>query len=136
MESIYAFDVLIRNVDRRLGKPNILLKNESYYLIDYESSLHIPKDKSTQQLLNHFPYERHICHAHLSRKMSHSRDKPNFATFYELLRQARFNSIIELAEEMNRLSYEIPDYLIIKGYLDDIRRNRDYFRTILVDSIS
>lgn len=39
IESIYAFDIVVRNVDRRIGtppKPNILLYEKEAYLIDHE----------------------------------------------------------------------------------------------------
>lgn len=36
LETIFAFDVLIRNVDRRVGKPNLFVKGEDFYLIDHE----------------------------------------------------------------------------------------------------
>lgn len=43
MERIFAFDVLIRNADRRVGKPNFLLFENTPVLIDHELSLRISK---------------------------------------------------------------------------------------------
>lgn len=54
IESIYAFDVVIWNVDRRIGdppKPNILFYEKEAYLIDHEHSLYIPPDNSPENLL-------------------------------------------------------------------------------------
>lgn len=39
LETIFAFDALIRNFDRVIKKPNILFKNGSFILIDHELSL-------------------------------------------------------------------------------------------------
>lgn len=40
-ENIYAFDNLIRNMDRKPSKPNILISNTQFHLIDHELSLPI-----------------------------------------------------------------------------------------------
>lgn len=36
IDTLYAYDNLIRNIDRRRSKPNLLLGSESAYLIDHE----------------------------------------------------------------------------------------------------
>ena len=43
IESIFGFDVLIRNTDRREKKPNIFFQKDTYYLIDHEQTLYIDK---------------------------------------------------------------------------------------------
>lgn len=40
-QNIFAFDMLIQNKDRRIGKPNCFVKNGECYLIDHELSLQI-----------------------------------------------------------------------------------------------
>ena len=43
IELLFAFDVLIRNIDRRGGKPNLLINNNNYLAIDHELCLGINK---------------------------------------------------------------------------------------------
>lgn len=41
VESVFGFDVLIRNWDRRSNKPNCFFKDNSLYLIDHEYGLNV-----------------------------------------------------------------------------------------------
>lgn len=43
LENIFAFDVLIRNMDRRVNKPNMLILKDSPVLIDHDIALQIEK---------------------------------------------------------------------------------------------
>ena len=50
LENIFAFDMLIGNIDRRIVKPNLFCKEKTIYLIDHELSLssNIIKNSFTQ----------------------------------------------------------------------------------------
>src|SRR5699024_5731674 len=61
IESVYAFDNLILNVDRRKGKPNIFHSDSSYYLIDHEQTLHLQEgDEDFNVFINRCPFQNHI----------------------------------------------------------------------------
>ena len=44
LETVFAFDVLIRNVDRRTKKPNLFFKDGNLFLIDHELSLNTSQE--------------------------------------------------------------------------------------------
>jgi hypothetical protein len=85
-ETIYAFDSLILNVDRRPDKPNILLQGSDSYLIDHEMTL-----EGISGALIQLSEERweHYCAGHLFYRYLRTRgaDKvqQSFQTFGQLL---------------------------------------------------
>jgi hypothetical protein len=85
-ETIYAFDSLILNVDRRPDKPNILLQGSEAYLIDHEMTL-----EGIPGALIQLSEERweHYCAGHLFYRYLRTRgaDKvqQSFQTFGQLL---------------------------------------------------
>lgn len=125
IETIYGFDVTIRNVDRRLGKPNILFYEKEAHLIDHEHSLTILPEDTPEKLLGIYPYNRHIFHSILKKRMKRARVKPSFDTFMELFRYSRTDGIIENAEVLEGLGYETHDSLVIESYLNKLRAERD-----------
>lgn len=135
IETIYAFDVVIRNVDRRLGKPNILLFEKEAYLIDHEHSLTIKPGDTPEKLLGIFPYQNHIFHSVLKNRMRRSKNKPVFDTFLERFRYSRADCIIECADVLRSLGYDTDDSLVIELYLDRLRTERNMLSMRLIGSL-
>lgn len=125
IETIYAFDVAIMNVDRRIKKPNILFYDKEAYLIDHELSLTIPQNHIPEKLLEVFPYKKHIFHSVLRDRMNRAREKPTFDTFMEIFRRSRPDSIMDNAEILRQLGYDTDDSLVIESYLNRLRAERD-----------
>ncbi len=104
-ETIYAFDNLIRNMDRRAGKPNLLLFEQEAYLINHELSCLVP-DNTVDQLQQgrwEHNYREHL--------------------FYPTLRNptlfAADNAFIEFTNFLRRLN---PD--VLRPYLDQLVAHR------------
>lgn len=128
IETIYAFDVVIRNVDRRVGnppKPNILFYEKEAYLIDHEHSFIIQPGDTPEKLLGIYPYQKHIFYSVLKKRMSRAKEKPTFDTFMEIFRHSRTECIIQCSDVLNRLEYDADDSLVIESYLNRLRAERD-----------
>lgn len=81
-ETIYAFDNLILNVDRRPDKPNILLHGSDSYIIDHEMTLEgIPSamNQLQRQQWEHY-YRGHLFYDYL-RTRGPERIRNSFQTF-------------------------------------------------------
>lgn len=132
-ENIYAFDQLIYNVDRYVGKPNILLADNHYYLIDHELTLPINyltlKNFRSQQTL--FNFKAHIFYKLLRRGRKESKNH-FFETFEENLRF--FNPTIVLDQYRNQMinvGHPIGNYEIIIEYLNLVKQDSNKFIEIL-----
>jgi hypothetical protein len=62
LDTLFAYDVFIRNRDRTALKPNLLVKGKSAFLIDHELGFEIDAQTATdfvQGNLNNTPYQHH-----------------------------------------------------------------------------
>jgi len=135
IESIFAFDVLICNVDRMDRKPNILLDEERYYLIDHELSLALPLEGvKPRKKVASYPFMNHIFHKALSRKASYGH-QPDFATFLEHFRRLNTDVLDSYAAELRNKRYETDDSVVIKRYLEELKQDTTYFTNILKGGI-
>ncbi len=137
IESIFAFDILTLNVDRRNKKPNILLDNkgDDYYLIDHEHTFAIPEKRiSPKQRVRSYRFKSHIFYNILNRKATYG-NKPEFETFKELFRHLDVNAIDPYARALQDIGYETDDSLAIKQYLQELKRNISYFMNIVKGGI-
>jgi hypothetical protein len=129
IERIYAFDNLIKNGDRKVEKPNVLLKGNDIYVIDHEVSFAV--DKSTIDLLNEnkwiYDKENHIFYRHLKDK-NVSEKKTMFKDFSDSLSELDFSSLDPYYEQLRTIGHDTQiHYLSIKDYLCAVQRNREKF---------
>lgn len=121
LETLYAFDNFIRNPDRGFHKPNLLLQEDSAYLIDHEYALDI-NNHTIKQIKNFDIAEKfstsHIVFPLLS-KVKESTRKSYFDMFMEYLRSLNLN-------ELELVLIEVGN----KGYTAEIGVILEYFRFI------
>lgn len=135
IESIFAFDVLVLNMDRRNKKPNILLRDDQYYLIDHEHTFVLPaNDIEPRQLLSRYRFKDHIFHEVLNRKTKYGH-KPEFGTFRELFHRLNIDILDDYAEALLDKGYETDDCLVIKQYLRELKQNISYFMNVVEGTI-
>jgi len=134
IENIFAFDVLIRNVDRHKKKPNLFFKDRQLCLIDHELCLatnlldkpfsEMVKDNQRQHLFLSYLQE-------LNRK-----NTVEFDTFREYL----INFDIDLLDDYNQqlidLGNDSDTYPIIKSYLTEVKSHSGLFIQLLKDLIA
>lgn len=89
MDTLYAFDQLINNIDRNSNRPNILIRQDEIMLIDHELAFNeLNEDRQTQILGGNTignNYQHHIFY-YMLRSASGRSKQDFFSTFQELLR--------------------------------------------------
>lgn len=134
--NIYAFDNMILHRDRRLIKPNILLGDNGYYLIDNESCLVMPKYAKVILEANNFDYlyKDHL----LLHELKKMRDKDSvFDTFESYLQGvADFKSLSFIPDLLNDLNHPYSNFYDICDYLESVKQLSSRFVNHLRISIS
>jgi hypothetical protein len=138
IENIFAFDVLIRNVDRREKKPNIFFQESTYYLIDHEQSLNVDRD-----FIHYFNESRRwefiykdIKGSHLFyKRLKKNKKYVSFDTFEFLLNGFSLNKIDQIEVLLKNKGFDTTDYFSIRSYLENIRINQPKFITLLHELI-
>lgn len=138
IELIFAFDCLIFNIDRRIGKPNIFFAQSKAYLIDHELSL--KENLIFQKMININAWEilkssrKHIF-LNLLRD-SNNHDILKFETFQEYLKMLNPNILKKYGNQLEELEVESGNYLEIIAYLEKVKQNWNTFYEILMELIN
>lgn len=136
--SIYAFDNLILNVDRRTDKPNLLFKDESAVLIDHELTLATTQNSFNQLKNNNIwanYYKRHIFYEVLKNLDVTEKDGLFDDFSYYLRYLVNFKPIDAIMEQLRGLGHPIDAYLSIKGYLCTVQERTTTFIQLITDTI-
>lgn len=144
--TLFAFDCLVVNIDRGgyRNKPNLLVDDEGFFLIDHELSIPFidgENDESLNGLIeklysNTWPdfYQRHLFYARL--KTFKGSKKNLFDTFEELLRNLDINSVRKLITELADYGISMGQIDLLIAYLSTLKQNAARFRNILLGIIS
>ncbi len=133
--NIFAFDVLIMNLDRQRENPNVILKNDNIYIIDHESSMNISKPFDVYLTQNHWDYTinankgGHLFGQHLRELVK--KDRVTFDEFIENLRKLKPDLLYSFAAQLAENDYEPLDIQNIVSYLTDVKRNESQFLQLL-----
>lgn len=137
--SIYAFDNMILNVDRREEKPNMLFKNGRVLLIDHELTL--AATSNAQQAVENnaswtHNYQRHLFHP-VIRNMEAVDKTHCFDTFTEYLQNiSDFNKLDFLVEKLDEFDHPVGSFFHIKSYLRTLKQNSSRFISLLNDTVT
>jgi len=128
IDTLYAFDNLIRNCDRGYPKPNLLIGSKDAYLIDHEFTLlhnHIIGiDFDTLQLDDKFT-KNHIFFPYLKKTIF--KNKQNFfKDFSFYLNNLNINSLNPLFQQLANLGFENYSQPIIY-WLNQVKQNNTIF---------
>ncbi len=136
-EIIFAFDVLIRNSDRRLTKPNFFLVEGEPILIDHELSLKITKPFRNYKVSEWgylIPSEEpqnsgHVFFTYLQQK--EAKGQLDFGLFFDYLRVLDPNILMKYDAQL--VEFECYDNNIadIVNYLAEIKQYPDKFYALL-----
>ncbi|MGB0861487.1 MAG: HipA family kinase [Saprospiraceae bacterium] len=136
LATIFAFDVLIRNFDRRTQKPNILFKEQEFILIDHDLALDLTKDyawyksNQTYQKVVKGVKGEHIFLKHL--KAVHEVEKITFDDFIMDLRGLDFKELDKAQKVLEMLDMDTSDFEVIKEYLKSIQADSTNFQQLLI----
>ncbi|PKK36537.1 hypothetical protein BWI96_11830 [Siphonobacter sp. SORGH_AS_0500] len=136
LDTLYAFDVLIQNFDRRKEKPNVLLHEGELSLIDHEYSLLIDNNKINELKSGTltYPIEGHLMYPYL--KASKKPDKLEmFGTFLEYSKILNVDCIDKNVKILNDHKIPILDVVTLKAYLSEFKANSSNFVTFLRQSL-
>jgi hypothetical protein len=121
LDTLYAFDNLIRNHDRGLHKPNLLVKGRDAYLIDHEYALDISDQTISQiknlEIMGKFSTS-HIAFSALS-KANVTVKRNYFEMFLEYLRALNLQELESVLSEIEQKEYQAEVGMIL-----------DYFRFV------
>jgi len=132
---IYAFDNFILNADRKLNKPNILIKGNDFVLIDHELTLSV-NDTIKETFLNQnwiYDYKNHIFFHDLKKFKNKNQC---FETFVDYIKVLPINKLDSYAKQLRDIGHEDADIESIKNYLTLIKNNKEKFVNILRASIA
>ncbi len=133
LDTLYGFDNLIRNPDRGDGRPNLLVKSRSAWLIDHEQAFMIDDDTITQfhsgQWDDRFS-RYHICWNYL-RHAKKATKKEYFNTFGEYLRTLNVNNLHPYFQQLGNQGFSRDRHLLIKKWLREAKQNSAKFVTLL-----
>ncbi len=133
IETIYAFDNLIKNSDRRIGKSNILLKGTSSYLIDHELTFTVNASTIEDFKNNVWVYFKanHIFYNFLT-KGSLVDKRTYFQDFEDSIKGINFDVLDSYNEQLIKFGHHTEEnYSILKEYLCHIKQNSSKFVFLL-----
>jgi len=131
IESVFGFDMLIRNWDRRSDKPNCFFKDNMLYLIDHEYGLNIPQ--TFDWYVNNNGWQQVAYRAkgqHLVLPYLKKRKKQGPINFYLFEEHLRFLDLSKLRDCLNELDdFEIfaPDFTPVFDYLTQAKTRPHIF---------
>jgi hypothetical protein len=138
METIYGFDNLILNTDRRPDKPNLLMPDDDEaILIDHELSLSGIRQAFSNLLDGRWEhlYRRHLFYAPLKAR-GPAANATAFGTFTEYLRSLNPQQILPYHQQLAELDCSLPDFDLFFEYLCYQKANAEQFAALLRQTLS
>lgn len=137
IDSLFAFDNLIRNPDRNRVKPNLLVKSDEAILIDHELGFEITTDLEmeldTWQWQERY-YKYHIFYNYL-KGYSQNEKKQSFHEFDEYLKVLNIRVLDSYLNQLTDLGYSMTNHAPLKAYLSAIKQKRTNFVNMLKGQI-
>ncbi len=134
--TIYAFDCMILNVDRRKDKPNLILdSSDNIYLIDHELSLRddIP-DLRYNHFINYYNYKNHLFYKRIySTRLDYN---ALFDTFEYFLNLLNVDILDEVFDSLANNGYDMTHSFRVKNYIQDVKDNSRSFVDLLKGTLS
>ena len=137
METIYGFDNLILNVDRRPDKPNLLMPEDEAIVIDHElafSGINQAYNNLLGGRWEHI-YQRHLFYPYLKARGPVA-ESSAFGTFTEYLRGLNPQRLLPYHQQLAALDCSLPDFGLFFEDLCYQKANAGQFETLLRQTIS
>jgi len=129
VEQIFAFDVLLRNADRRTGKPNLFLYHGQPMLIDHELSLNIAQPfHNYYNQHNHWDFIREGPHLFLYALRARYKKSPfRIDGFAEFIRTLNPQRLFPYATQLTEYECDSTQIGPIVDYLNGVKSQPDRF---------
>jgi len=134
IETVYAFDNLVKNTDRRKEKSNILLQGTNAYVIDHELTL-LVNEKTIEQFHDNTWIYFSPNHIFFDALKDQNVDikKKYFIKFHELLKTVNFDVLDSYYKQLlNNQHIDDYTYYGIKNYLCTIQKHSEKFINLLI----
>lgn len=134
IDTLFAFDNLIRNRDRNSFKPNLLLKEQNVWLIDHELGF-----ENINTAIASFKYgtivadSGHLFYKYLNKANPKTKQK-YFGTFVEYLKNLQLNKLSSYYQQLNRHGF-LSNEAEIKEWLELVKQNSTKFVNLLKGTI-
>lgn len=143
LPSVYAFDNLVWNLDRgHRNKPNLLIKDDDYLLIDHEMIFPFANDDPNYKVMDEFlakrsgyPYRNHLFYVYL-KKLRQDKKSGIFDHFLKSLQRLDLFMLNDAADFLQNHGHTTASIEYIIDYLDTVKQNPDKFERILQQQIS
>ena len=137
IETIYAFDALIMNEDRKNIKPNILKTSDGYCLIDHDKAFGSVKYALAEYNNNRLcPFHRyHLFYKTLRNKAIKHGNDSMFETFSAYLNMLNLRNLDALTKQLEEFGYEVYECLTWKQYIYELKHNHIKFIKTLKGSL-
>jgi hypothetical protein len=90
----------------------------------------LPENVDPRQRITHYEFKKHIFYNVLSNKARYGKE-PEFGTFRELFHRANIDILDVYAQSLQSKGYDTGDSLVIKRYLQELKRDISYFMNIV-----
>ena len=133
LETVYGFDCMVFNGDRKEFKPNMLFNAKNAILIDHEHCLWVNQtriDKIKEGRLV-YPFKNHLFYHKLKRQ----RNKPTFETFEYYLSILNTSVLDSYHKQLLTHGHEINNYDLIIEYLCYVKNNPTQYTKVLISTI-
>lgn len=145
LATVFAFDNFVFNLDRGgyRKKPNLLIDDEDFLLIDHEQIFPFADDvdndnskiiQDFQEGIWHYPAEKHLFHPHLY-KMRKNAKSDIFDTFWSYLQSLNVVALREMAYFLASQNISIGNFELVEQYVQKIKANPDKFCNLLIQKI-
>ena len=139
IDSVYAFDNLIRNADRKsILKPNILIKSSEAFLIDHELGFERIDEKTINEVMN-WAWDRKFCTYHIFEKfLKESTAKIQIEYFHEFEEYLKYLNIKTLSpyfEQLINYGFSNKNHSLIQNYLTEVKNNSSKFVDVIRGTI-
>lgn len=132
IETLFAFDLLIYNTDRRKTKPNLLINGRDCLLIDHELSLAVTKsflqkakDSDFSFIWSNPALHQHLCLPYLSKQAL--KGKLEFGTFNEHLKMLDASALDKVEEFLKSIDCSDNNFTLIKSYIWTVKSRQTAF---------
>jgi len=137
IETIYGFDSLIVNEDRKSIKPNILKNSDSYCLIDHDKAFggvaYALSEYNNNRLCPFHKY--HLFYKMLNRRAKKNGVEDMFETFRTYLNLLNVGDLEHLNAQLKEFNYNIDECLGWMNYIYEIKQNQTNFINTLKNSV-
>jgi hypothetical protein len=138
LDTLFAFDVFIRNRDRNAGKPNLLVTGKAAWLIDHELGFEIDQQAIADFKAGQWDEKFYLYHIFLNylKKSRLATKRDYFGAFTEYLRTLNVNIIQPYLQQLGNHGYDQSRHTMIRDYLREIRQNSPNFDALLKSFIA